>query len=386
MYKDKRKILLSILFILLLLVLVGCWSSKPIEDLNIIVGSSLDQAEKGRLKSTLQYVVPEAIGKGSEGAAPQKPYVNVSDSGDGLEPIGWETSLKTEGMIFGSHQKAIVISEALARNVNLRQLTDLYYRDIDIRGSTMIFVSNGRADQTLESKETNVIPVLKLVEIAMQQLSTRMLNQTTLTNIWGKMNSGTSFLLQQIQSTKGEVEFSGAAIINGKDNLMIGSFNKEEVEGITWITGSGKGGSVKAYEKESDKPTYVQIETMKSKIKPKVKNRDISFDVTIESEGRISEYWNPYLKPAFNNKNVKIIEAAAEEEVKRLVENVTKKMQEEFKVEVAGFGNQLRIEYPKLWEKVKKDWDQEFSTIPVNYHVNITVKDYGNIGAKKGMK
>jgi spore germination protein len=386
MYKDKRKIYIPLLLILLLPVLAGCWSSKPIEDLNIIVGSSLDKAENGKLKSTLQYVVPEAIGKGSEGAAPKKPYVNVSDMGDALEPIGWETTLKTEGMIFGSHQKAIVVSEALARDVNLRELTDLYYRDIDIRGSTMIFISKGRADQTLESKETNVIPALKLVEIAMQQLSTRMLSETTLTSIWGKMNSGTSFLLQQIQSTKGEAEFSGAAIINGKDNLMIGSFNKEEVEGITWITGLGKGGAVKAYQKESDKPTFVQIENMKSMIKPKVKNGDISFDVKIESEGRISEYWNPYLKPAFNSKNVKKIEEAAEKEVKHLVQNVTKKMQEEYKVEVAGFGNQLRIEYPKLWEKVKGDWDQKFTTIPVNYYVDITIKDYGNTGAKTGEK
>jgi hypothetical protein len=104
-------------------------------------------------------------------------------------------------------------------------------------------------------------------------------------------------------------------------------------------------------------------------------------------KGRLkSEYWNPYLKPAFNNKNLKDLEKKAEKEVKRMVENVTKKMQDEFKVEVAGFGNQLRIEYPKLWEKVKKDWDKEFSTIPVNYHVDITIKDYGNIGAKKGMK
>jgi spore germination protein len=386
MDKASRLFLLIALYILLLTVLVGCWSSTPIEDLNFLAGSTIDKAEKGRLKSTLQYVVPQAIGKGNEGATPQKPYVNVSDVGDSLEPLGWETTLKKEGSIFGSHQKAVVIGEAVAKEINLRQLTDLYYRDIDIRGSTMIFISKGRADKTLESNETNVIPALKIVEIATQQLSTRMLNATTLTSVWGKMNSGTSFLLQQVKSTKAEVQFSGAAIINGKNNLMIGSFNKEELEGITWITGEGKGGAIKAYEKESDKPTYVQIETMKSKIKPKVKGGKISFDVTIESEGRMAEYWNPYLKSAFKNKNLKGIEKAAEKEVKRLVENVTKKMQEEYEVDVAGFGNRLRIEYPKLWEKVKNDWDKEFSTIPVKYHVNITVKDYGNIGAKKGEK
>ncbi|WP_108672055.1 Ger(x)C family spore germination protein [Peribacillus acanthi] len=386
MDKASKPVFLSLLLFMLLLVLAGCWSSTPIEDLNFIAGSSLDKAKDGRLKSTLQYVVPQAIGKGNEGITPQKPYVNVSEIGDALEPIGWETTLKKEGKIFGSHQKTVVIGEALAREVNLRQLTDLYYRDIDIRGSTMILVAKGRADQTLESNENNIIPALKIVEIATQQLTTRMLSQTTLTSVWGKMNSGSSFLLQEIQSTKGEVEFSGAAIINGKDNLMIGSFNKEDLEGITWITGEGKGGAVKAYEKETDKPTYVQIENMKSKIKPKVEDEKISFDVTIEAEGRIAEYWNPYLKPAFKNKNVKKMEKVAEQEVKRLVENVTKKMQDEYKVEVAGFGNQLRIEHPKLWEKVKKDWDQKFSTIPVDYHVNLTIKDYGNIGAKKGRK
>ncbi|WP_163100429.1 Ger(x)C family spore germination protein [Peribacillus alkalitolerans] len=386
MDKSLRTGFLFTMFISLLIVLSGCWSSTPIEELNFIAGSAIDKDKNGRIKSTLQYVVPSAIGKGIEGAAPQKPYINVSGVADSLEPSGWETTLKKEGKIFGAHSKAVVIGEEIAREINLRQLTDLYYRDIDIRGSTMIFVSKGRADKTLVTKEPNVIPAMKIVEIATQQSTTRLLKPTTLTSVWGKMNSGTSFLLQKVETKEGEVQFDGAAIFNGKNNLMIGTFNKKEIEGINWITGEGKGGSIKAYLKEAEKPTYVQIEGMKSKITPKVKGEKISFDVTIESEGRIAEYWNPYLKPLFKNKNVKPIEKAAEKEVKRLVEKVTKKMQEEYKVDVAGFGNRLRIEYPKLWEKVKKNWDQEFSTIPVNYHVNITVKDYGNIGAKKGKK
>ncbi|WP_163100428.1 Ger(x)C family spore germination protein [Peribacillus alkalitolerans] len=386
MDKGLRTGFLLTMFISLLIVLSGCWSSTPIEELNFIAGTAIDKGENGRIKTTFQYVVPSAIGKGNEGATLQKPYLNVSGVADSLDPIAWETTLKKEGKIFSAHSKAVVIGEELAREINLRQLTDLLYRDIDIRGSRLIFVSKGRADKTLVTKEPNVIPALKIVEIATQQSTTRLLKPTTLTSVWGKMNSGTSYLLQQVEIKEGEVQFDGAAIFNGKTNLMIGTFNKKEIEGINWITGEGKGGSIKAYLKEAEKPTYFQIEGMKSKIKPKVKGEKISFDVTIESEGRVAEYWNPYLKPLFKNKNVKPIEKAAEKEVKRLVENVTKKMQKEYKVEVAGFGNRLRIEYPKLWEKVKKDWDKEFSTIPVKYHVDITVKDYGNIGAKKGEK
>lgn len=382
-FNQTRSYYFVSMLISLLFLLTGCWSSKPIEDLNFIAGSSIDREEDGKLKSTLQYVIPKAIGDNSSGSIPQKPYVNVSEIGISLEPLGWETTLKREGIIFGSHQKTVVIGEDLAREVNLRELTDLYFRDIDIRGSTLIFISNGRADRTLETKETNIIPALRIVEIANQESTTRVLRHTSLMKTWGKMNSGTSFLLQQIKSTKGEVEFTGAAVIKGKTNKMVGTFNKKEIEGITWITGDGKSGAVKAFGKAEKNPTYYQIESMKSHIKPHVKGDSISFDVTIDSEGRIAEYWNPSLKPAFKNKNVKRIEKAAEKEVKRLIEDVTEKMQNEYQVDVGGFGNQLRIKYPQVWEDVKKDWDEKFSQIPITFDVNLTIKDYGMIGSKK---
>jgi spore germination protein len=65
------------------------------------------------------------------------------------------------------------------------------------------------------------------------------------------------------------------------------------------------------------------------------------------------------------------------------VNRTTKKMQKEYKVDVGGFGNQLRIHYPKVWEKEKKDWDQKFSKVPIEYNVNVKIQDYGMVGTKK---
>lgn len=383
-YKKLRIFLLSLLQVLLPLLITGCWSSKPIDELNFIVGTALDQEEDGKIRSTLQYVIPEAMGAGkNDGKSTAKPYINVSETGVSLEPTGWETTIKREGIIFGAHEKVVIISEDLAREKKLQQLTDLYYRDIDIRGSTLIFISKGRADKTLELKEANIIPSLRMAEIATHQSTTRVLPPISLTMILGKLISGSSFLIQSIESKNGEISFEGAAIIKGKTNKLVGFFNKKDLEGINWLTGQGKGGAVKAYNK-NDKPIFYQVESMKSKIIPKVKGGRISFDVTIESEGRIAEYWNPFLKPAFENKNVKKIEKTAEKEVKRLVVNVMKKMQKEYQVDVAGFGNELRIKYPKVWAKEKKDWDNKFSEIPIKYNIQLTIKDYGMIGTKKG--
>ncbi|WP_088042650.1 Ger(x)C family spore germination protein [Bacillus sp. EAC] len=381
--KSKRLYLIVILNIIALLLLSGCWSNKPIEDLNIIVGSALDIEPNREIKSTLQYVIPEAMESKNGVSNSQKPYINVAGKGISLEPSGWETTLSREGFIFGSHQKVVLISDELARERKLREITDLYYRDIDIRGSTLIFIAKGNAGQALETKEINVIPSLRIAEIANESLTSEIVNKSSLIKIGGLMNSSSSFLLQLLESTKEGVRFTGAALFKGKTNKMIGTINTQEVEGINWITGQGKGGTVKAFKNKSDGPTYYQIEAMKSKIIPHIKGDKLSFDVKIESEGRVAEYWNPHLRPLFNEKNIKKIEKNTENVIQSLVEDVTKRMQKEFKIDVAGFGNQLRIKYPRKWNKLKNNWDEKFTKASIKYDVDITIKDYGMIGKKK---
>jgi spore germination protein len=369
--------------LLLVPLLSGCWSSKPIEDLNIIVGSAVDKEEDGKISSTLQYVVPGALQTNkSGGASTIKPYVNITEKGVSLEPIGWESTLKKEGFIFGAHQKTIVVASDVAKKFDLEELTDLHYRDVDIRGSAFVFIAKGRANDTLEMEDTS-IPALHINEIANQQLTTRLLKPVTLSNMFAKLESSTSFLMQQIVKTeKGEVKLNGAAVIKGKTGKMIGTFNKKEIEGINWLTGESKSGVVKAYDSSKERPIFYEIKTLKSKITPKVTDGRISFSVLITSDGRIAEYWNPHELPTFENKNVKRIERMAEKEVNRLVGKVVKKMQHEYKVDVAGFGNQLRIHYPRVWNEVKGEWDKTFSEAKITYETDLSIKDYGMIGKK----
>jgi spore germination protein len=196
------------------------------------------------------------------------------------------------------------------------------------------------------------------------------------------MQSGSSFLLQNVISTNGEVKFSGAAVITGKTKKLLGFLNEEELDGLTWITGKGKGGLVKNFDKETNQPIIYEVKSMKSKITPHINGNNISFDVKIESEGRLSENW---VVSGENSGKIflKRAEKAAEEEVNRLVNNVGEKMQKDYQVDVAGFGNRLRIEHPKVWEKVKKDWDQTFSEVSIEYNVKLTIIDYGASSFKK---
>lgn len=389
------RILLNALLVLILLSLPGCWSNKEIEDLGLIVGTSLDLEKQGespgesaeqaggpphrdRITITNQFVTAETTGKGTKsGSSQQKAYNNVSETGDAILPILRSMVLRIDKRAFAEHSKVIIIGEDLARTLDMQKILDFYIREQEMRPSGLLLIAQNRASQTLESKKPTDIPAFQLVEMTHGHgRTTKILPPTTITKIEGKLHSGASFLLQNIVSTKGEIKFTGAAVIEGRTRKLRGILNEQEMEGLTWITGKGKGGLVKSVDKKTGEPIIYEVISMKSKIKPHVDGNNISFNIKIESEGRIAEHWVVSEK-TIETDFLKKVEKAVEEEVEHLVENVLDKIQHEYKTDVAGFGNQLRIKYPHLWKTVKKDWDQTFSEVPIQYEVKITIKDYG---------
>lgn len=389
------RILMSTLLVLILLSLTGCWSNKEIEDLGLIVGTSLDlekqegdqeesavqagrHPHRDRITITNQFVTAETTGKGTKtGSTQQKAYNNVSETGDAILPTLRNMVLRIDKRAFAEHSKVIIIGEDLARTLDLQKILDFFNREQEMRPSGLLLIAQNRASKILESKKPMDIPAFQLVEMTHGHgRTTKILPPTTLTKIEGKLHSGASFLLQNVVSTNGEIKFSGAAVIEGKTRKLRGFLNEKEIEGLAWITGKGKGGLVKSVDKKTGQPIIYEVLSMKSNIKPHVDGNNISFDIKIESEGRIAEHWVVSEK-TIETEFIKRTEKAIEEEVERLVENVLDKIQHEYKADVSGFGNKLRIKYPHIWKTAKKDWDQTFSEVPIKYEVKITIKDYG---------
>lgn len=390
-----KRFYLAILSMLVLLFLTGCWSSKEIEELSLTAGIALDKGKESTIEkeveeeeypkrnlitATYQIISSQAQSKGN---GQQKRYINVSETGDSIHQIVREFSLKRENQMFSAHLKNIVISDSLVRTYSLEQLLEQYLRDNEVRLSCMILISKGPAREVFESKKNGDIPAFQLTGIAdNRNRTTRILPPVSLTKLEGKMRSGSSFLLQNVASINGETKFAGAAVIKGKTKKLIGFLNEQELEGLIWINGKRKGGVVKTFDRKSRKLIIYEIKSIKSKIIPHVNGDKISFDVNIESEGRLSENWMQSEKD-FGNEFLKKEEKAVEKEVKHLVHHVTEKIQKEYQVDIAGFSNQLRIKNPRTWEKVKKDWDRTFSKVPIKYHVNVTIEDYGASSLKR---
>ncbi|MBE0342184.1 spore gernimation protein GerC, partial [Paenibacillus sp. 28ISP30-2] len=104
---------------------------------------------------------------------------------------------------------------------------------------------------------------------------------------------------------------------------------------------------------------------------------EISFHVKIESKGRLIENWDEKVDPT-ETRNMKEAEKEFEKEVTRRIKSLMHKLQSEYRVDVAGFGEHLNIEEPQVWKKVKDDWDYKFSKIPVTFDIKLSITDLGS--------
>jgi spore germination protein len=376
-----------------LLLLTGCWDSQDIEQLNIHVGTALDKVssttsgkKQNQIKLTTQSIATKpAISQYQQSGKLQgQQYKNISGTGTSVIEIVHGFSQENEKPSYGQHLKVIVIGEELARTMNMETILDQYSRTYEIRDSCILLIAKGLAADTLKMKKG--VPAFTLIGIDKNQYKTaKLLPSLTIGKAINTMAAHENYIIQGVQAKNGKVNFNHAAIIKGGSNRLVGFINEKEIEGINWLTGKVKGGIVKGRDPKTNGLILYEISSVKSKITPHLKGNYISFDVNIESIGRLNEDWI-IAGNAFSNKFIKRAEIATAKEVKKQVSQTLNKLQKQYQVDVAGFGEQLRIHYPKEWKKIEKNWDQQFRDVPITYSVHVTIHDYMVKGKKEVSK
>ncbi|MDI4645904.1 Ger(x)C family spore germination protein [Cohnella hashimotonis] len=392
------KTLLRLLPLLLLAgLLSGCWSSKEIEKLAVYSGLALDVGvpapvekdfeEQGanftanhKVMATVQIVPVKSASaqQDNKQKATQHAYQNVSGSGDSIFEIFRQFSIRLDRPIIGHHLKVIVISSELLRRQTMEQLMDFVLRDNDIRPSTMVFVSQGEARETMASAQPNEVPSLHIKDMLHNRSRTsKVLEPVTLSKIDALTYAKRSFVLQSIVAGGGESEFSGAGIIKGSSGHWIGHLNQEDTECLAWLTQSGTSGVIKAYD-EKNEPLSYEIESVKSKIKTVADKDRILFKVSLSFQGRISETWSDH-NASTSNAHAEKLASIVEDRLASMMQTLLHKLQSEFKADVAGFGRRLSIQHPSVWKKVKNEWDDVFSRSHVEIKYDVKVTNFGSI-------
>lgn len=388
-------------FALLLLVLMtGCWDRKEIEDIGIVLGVGLDetdiettepdkgptsdgkQGEHPSLSMIHQFAIPKQFA--AKAGMSKKNYSNlISEVSPVFENIR-ELSTRAERSPSYEHLRIIVISETLARNIDLNNIINFFMRNTETRRTIPMVVSRGKARDAFEQGGLITNPALRLRELADNyQKTLNMAHEVRLGDMSERLTGKSSFIVPRVDTTTKEVKYSGAAVIKGKTAKMIGWLGAKEIAGLNMLKGEKKSlGVITGYDPESGEAIVYEIRKMKSKIKPQVKGDKVTFAVKIETEGKLREDWvNP--GNAFEPEFIKRAETATEMSIQKAAEKALSKTQKDFKVDVVGFGKKLSIENPRIWKKMKEDWDEQFSEMQVEIMTKVNIQEFGTKGTKK---
>lgn len=391
----KRTLPLCLCMLLIWITQTGCWSSKEIEDLALYAGIALDvgkptpteqqleeegstYSKQDKLTATIQIVPTKSAGgpdkQGSEG----KPYLNISGTGDSMFEIFRNFSLRSDRPIIGHHLKIIVVSKDLLKQQEMGQFMDFVLRDNDIRPSTMVFTSEGRAMDTFVSTRQEDIPVFHIKEMIRNQYRTsKVMEPVILSELDALMHSKRSYALQKLVTAEKVTEFSGAAIIKGDTGKWIGDLNQEDTQCLSWLTNKGTSGAIKVYDWKEQPMTY-EMRDMSSKIKSKVDGDNISFEVSVTTEGRLIETWNTTEYSTTGEYSEKVGDLF-EAKLEAMMQKLMQKLQSDYKTDVAGFGDTLSIQHPAVWRKVKDQWDDTFSRSKISFKYDLKITDFGSI-------
>ncbi|MEK3732996.1 Ger(x)C family spore germination protein [Paenibacillus sp. FSL M8-0334] len=391
---------LMLTFIVLQVITTGCWGHREIEDQSVYIGLGLDVGSPSKFEqeaneqgghypkmNTVTVTVQIAPagssqkqgGQGSPSSGSQGgSYQNQQLTGDSILQVFRQFALRNERPLVGLHLKVVVVSSELAKQYGMGQIFDSIFRDNDIRESCLVMISHGKASEVLNSQHPGEIPAFRLRDAHRNRYrNQKILPPVTLVMLENNVRSKSSFMLQNIVSAEGEQYLSGAAIIKGETNKWVGELSEAEVEGLSWITEKKFGGVVKTYTIDGRAITY-EIKNASAKVVPIVSGDDISFQIKISSEGRLIEDWSqPDITPQQTTVLQKL-EEKFEEQARKQLGQALYKLQNVYHTDAAGFGEQIRISHPKVWKKVKDNWDDIFSHVPISYDIKMTIIDYGS--------
>ncbi|MBD1379392.1 Ger(x)C family spore germination protein [Metabacillus arenae] len=372
----------ALLIICLLICLTGCWNSMELTEVGFLMGVSLDQTEDGSIELNAQVYSPmETVGGAGAGGG-KPPYINIKTVNESLFDAARDLPRYFGRRAQWSHMRIVLIGEQFAKEHDIGEVLDYFYRDHETRLNMLIIITKGKAADYWKQKP--------FIERSMgQQLRTIIENSA---NVAGKTNRALLFdtllklnskvkttMIPYIETTEDQQKSSfssGAAVISkGK---MVDRLTSDDVQKILMLTNEFKLGVIEfpcvdEGSGKNRKKETLEIRSIHTKIGPKFSEKPPTVHMLTKIEGVVGELRCTSIT---TKKEIKKLENHIKKMVKEDLETQIEHLQEK-KADVFGIGNKLYQQDPALWKKWEKDWDDIFADIKFVVDVEVKVQGTG---------
>ncbi|MFZ5753253.1 MAG: Ger(x)C family spore germination protein [Bacillota bacterium] len=378
--------LLSKILVLLLIILIigGCWNRRELNTLAIVSGLALDKAEEpGKIRITAQIIkpgemkVPQAGGGSGGGGDGQKPYWNVSATGDTIFDTIRAITHQSSRKLFFPHNEIVIFSQDVAKE-GVQEYLDFLDRDPEPRRLIWILVTKGTASEILETKaELEKVPAISISHLIEARAATSEASAVKMHEFLTRLMSKTTAPVASLIEVSGQGK-EKTAILTGtavfKRDKLVGYLDKTETRGLLWVINEIKSGIIVVECPGGKGKASLEIIRARSKIIPEIKDNKIHITVKVDEEGNLgSQMCSEDLTSLSAWMNLERKQAAA---IRSEVKAALKKAQE-LNTDIFGFGEAVHRKYPKLWKDIEDHWDDFFPDIEVTVIVNAKLRKSG---------
>lgn len=393
MIKMRKKIgrLFLIIIALQLLMTSGCWNRRELNELAILSGLGVDPGPKAD-EITLVYQVINASAISGKGVSSMKtPFITLKTSGKTLFSAVRKGTRECSRRLYFGHVQVYIISSEVAEKKGITDLLDLIYRDHEIRENIKVLIAkNQKAEAVLSTQsilENNSgMSLLKHLENACANEGTAKLVE--LRDVISSQMNPTSDLviptvylspsmpkskLDYVQDSTQEsvLKTSGFAVF--KKDKLIGYLNPEEARALNWIRDDLERTVIVVPYKGAD--NSIEVIHSKTEIKTEFKNGKPEVLLDIQIDANIGE-----VNAAVDLTKLSTIQDFKTQTnlvVKSDIENLIKRVQKDYKVDIFQFSDVLERQHPKEWKKIKDNWEEYLINLKVEIKVNTTIKEVG---------
>ncbi|MGI5911270.1 MAG: Ger(x)C family spore germination protein [Syntrophomonadaceae bacterium] len=366
-----RQYFLIMLVLTFVWTMVGC-QTQEVTDIASALGIGLDLNEE-KISLSVQLAKPINPQQSQE-----NPSLIALATGATASEAGRNLSLRLPRKTLWSHANLLLLGENLAKQ-DLGLVMDMLVRNIDIRKSSLMYITKGYTPQEIMQAET---PLVQYSALGLQDL---MQTQEQQLGIFVPLNlgefiqrlstPGTDPLVPQVtlekQGDKMVPTLKGAAAFRGRK--MVGSLNEDEVRGYRFLLpGSKKGGILIVPSPVNPERTItLEITRFQSKSQAIVSGDSIRMQVEIDVEGNFYDHNSP--GQVLTPEHLKTIEKLANKEIMRQC-NASIARAQDLKSDIFGWGRQVEISSPQTFKKLVPDWDEIFSEIKAEIKVNYSLR------------
>lgn len=360
----KNKFIL--IYLIISLLTVGCWDSKELNSLAIVMGAAIDLEEPDLYKVTLQTVktVASAQKKEEGGEGTSSGYSIVSATGKSIFEAARNITTDLDRRNYWPHTQVVFLGQELAKK-DIQPAIDFFSRDSQ-RRTTVYFVYTEEKGKDLLANTTETEPILA-------QETKAIIKNTTSTG-YGVDKNLTKFL-QDLYSLSGvalmnkfktapkeklvqgekpttETVLDGTAIFF--KNKLIDTLTKEETQVVNWLTNNIKTTVISVgYDNPFNAEITVQVDNSKTSLKPIIDGDKYIMKATIEFKGDIVEY---SAEKAPDEISLKKLETEIAERIRKEIREVFTKAKTKFKVDLFNFGNNFADKHKYLLNLTAEEW------------------------------